>query len=143
MMLRKSPVSILVLAGLAAFSTGLVRAQVVVIANSSVTAESISKAELRGVFTGASTKLKDGSHVKPVLLKEGSTHADFVSSDLSMSVASLLVIGRGQVFSGQGTMPRTLDNESDVVAYVARTPGAVGYVSKATPREGVHEIAVK
>jgi len=139
----KRRILLLSLVCLALFFRGAVHAQVVVIANPSVSADSISRAELRNVFTGESSKLRDGSHVKPVLLKEGSTHSEFVTTDLSMSVAGLLIVWRNLVFSGQGTMPRTFEEESALVAYVAHTPGVIGYVSKATPREGVRELAVK
>lgn len=143
MILRNRFIPILVLTGLALLAGNVVHAQVVVIANASVSADSISRVELRNVFTGASTKLKDGSHVKPVLLKEGPTHTEFVTTDLSMSVASLLVIWRGLVFSGQGAMPRTAQDESAMVAYVAQTPGAIGYVNRTTPHGGVRELSVR
>lgn len=49
------------------------RAQVVVIANPSVKSADISRNDLRDVFTGITSNLKDGSHVVPVLLKDGPT----------------------------------------------------------------------
>jgi hypothetical protein len=40
-------------------------------------------------------------------------------------------------------MPKSLESEAAVVEYVAHTAGAIGYISKATPHEGVKVIAVR
>jgi hypothetical protein len=50
---------------------------------------------------------------------------------------------RSLVFSGQASMPKNLDPESAVVEFVAHNAGAIGYIGKATPHEGVKVIAVK
>jgi ABC-type phosphate transport system substrate-binding protein len=40
-------------------------------------------------------------------------------------------------------MPKSLESESAVVAYVAHNAGAIGYIGKGTPHEGVKVLAVK
>jgi hypothetical protein len=40
-------------------------------------------------------------------------------------------------------MPAAFATEAELVAFVAATPGAVGYIDSATPHEGVKEVAVK
>jgi ABC-type phosphate transport system substrate-binding protein len=50
---------------------------------------------------------------------------------------------RSILFSGQGAMPKTLDSEAAVVEYVARTPGAIGYIGRAAPHEGVKILIVR
>ena len=120
-----------------------VAAQVIVIANPSVKAASVSKAELRDVFTGASSSLNDGSRVVPVLLKQGATHTDFLSAYLGKNDAALRTGWRGLVFSGQAVMPKSLDSEAAVVEYVAHTSGALGYINTATPHDGVKVLTVQ
>lgn len=139
----KSALRIFLLLSAALLVNTAAHAQVLVIANSSVAADSISKAELRNVFTGAATKLKDGSRVKPVLLKQGPTHNAFVTGNLGQSEVGLLVCWRGLVFSGQATMPRTFEDEGAEVTYIAQTPGAVGYINPATPHGSVKVLDVK
>lgn len=128
-----------------AVSLSVVRAQsqVLVIVNPSVQADSISKAELREVFTGAATRLKEGGRVVPALLKEGPAHSEFLSTDLGESPVALLLCWRGLVLSGQATMPKSFDSESAMVEYVAHTPGAIGYIAKATPHDGVKVLTVR
>jgi ABC-type phosphate transport system substrate-binding protein len=40
-------------------------------------------------------------------------------------------------------MPKALASDGDMVAYVARTKGAIGYVSGGTATEGVKTLEVK
>ncbi len=117
--------------------------QVVVIANASVKSADVSNADLRDVFTGTSSSLKDGSHVTPVLLKQGMVNDSFLTLYVGKSDTAFRANWRSLLFSGQGVMPRTLDSEVAMVEYVAHTPGAIGYVSRATPHEGVKVLAVR
>jgi hypothetical protein len=121
---------------------GRAEAQVIVIANQSVKSDAVSKNDLREVFLGNSTNLKDGSRVKPVLLKEGAIHAEFLSNVMGKSPTGFMVAWRGVVMSGQSTMPKAFDSETAMVDYVSHTAGAVGYIGKATPHGGVKVIDV-
>ncbi|HEY3707082.1 MAG TPA: hypothetical protein VGL22_18625 [Terracidiphilus sp.] len=116
-------------------------AQVIVVANPAVSAGSISKAELRDVFTGASTSVH-GARVKPALLKEGPAHSEFLTNYVGRSPVTFIMSWRGLVLSGQATMPRTFDTEAALVDYVSRTPGAIGYVSKSAPHDSVKVLTV-
>jgi len=120
-----------------------VQAQVVVIANSSVKSAEVSNADLRDVFTGTSTTFKDGSHVTPVLLKQGAVNDGFLTLYVGKSDAAFRAGWRSLLFSGQGAMPKTLESETAMVDYVAHTAGAVGYIAHTTPHEGVKVLAVR
>jgi ABC-type phosphate transport system substrate-binding protein len=119
------------------------KAQVIVIANPGVKATEISKNDLRDVFTGNATTLKDGSRVVPILLKAGTAHEEFLQAYIGKSDTAYRAGWRSLVFSGQASMPKNLDPESAVVEFVAHNAGAIGYVGKATPHEGVKVLPVK
>jgi len=119
------------------------RAQVIVIANPGVKAADVSKADLRDVFTGAASSLKDGSHVTPILLKQGGAHEEFLSAYVGKNDTAFRASWRSLVFSGQATMPKSLDSEAAVVDFVAHNAGAIGYIGKATPHDGVKVLAVR
>jgi ABC-type phosphate transport system substrate-binding protein len=114
-----------------------------VIANPSVKSADVSKGDLRDVFTGTSTTLKDGSHVVPVLLKGGEANDAFLSAFIGKGDAAFRAGWRSLVFSGQATMPKTVDSEAAMAEYVAKTPGAIGYVGKSAAHEGVKVLAIK
>jgi ABC-type phosphate transport system substrate-binding protein len=119
------------------------QAQAIIIANPSVKSADVSKNDLRDVFTGAASSLKDGSKVTPVLLKSGGVHDEFLSEFIGKNDTAFRASWRSLVFSGQASMPKSLDSEAAIVDYVAHNPGAIGYIGKATPHEGVKVLAVK
>jgi ABC-type phosphate transport system substrate-binding protein len=119
------------------------QAQVLVIANAGVKAGDVSKSDLRDLFTGASSSLKDGSHVTLVILKQGPANDEFLSLYVGKSDSAFRAGWRSLLFSGQGVMPKIMESEMAMVEYVAHTPGAIGYVAKATPHDGVKTLTVR
>ena len=119
------------------------KAQVIVIANPGVKASEVSKSDLKDVFTGAATSLKDGSKVVPILLKAGTTHEEFLQAYIGKNDTAYRAGWRSLVFSGQASMPKSLDADADVVEFVAHHAGAIGYIGKATPHDGVKVLTVK
>ena len=111
-----------------------------VIANSSVQATSISASDLRSVYLEEKSSLAGSGHVEPVLAKGGPAHEAFLKQVLGRSDADLQMYYRSLVFTGRGSMPKTLDSDEAVVAYVAKTRGAIGYVSSAADVEGVRTL---
>ena len=117
-------------------------ADIKVIANSSVSSSSISTDELKDVFLLTKNSF-GGGHAEPVLEKGGAAHEAFVKSYLGKSDTALQTYYRSLVFTGKASMPKTLGTDADVVAYVAKTKGAIGYVSAGASTEGVKTLEVK
>jgi ABC-type phosphate transport system substrate-binding protein len=131
---------------LAALSIGTATASAAdfkVIANSSVGASSVSAEELKGVFLATKSSLSDGSHVEPVLLKSGAVHAAFLKDYVGKNDSGLETYYRSLVFTGKGSMPKTFATDAEVVAYVAKTKGAIGYVAAGTDTGGAKVLEVK
>jgi ABC-type phosphate transport system substrate-binding protein len=118
------------------------KAQVIVIANPSVKTSDVSKNDLKDVFTGASTSL-GGSNVVPILLKSGTAHEEFLQAYIGKNDTAYRAGWRSLVFSGQATMPKSLDGDAAVVEFVAHNAGSIGYIGKGTPHEGVKVLAVR
>lgn len=113
-----------------------------IVANSKVKADSISKEELKSVFLLRTKTLRDGSVVEPVLQKSGSTHDTFLKRYLERDSEEIRTYYQGLVFTGKAEMPRQLNSDAEVVAYVARTKGAIGYVSSESDTAGVKVLRV-
>ena len=134
---------LLVAAGLVTFAGGSAQAgSVKIIANSSVEARAVTVDELKSVFLQEKSSLADGSHVVPVLEKGGPAHAAFLKEYLGQNDDTLQNYYRTLVFTGRGSLPKSLHSDEEVVAYVARTHGAIGYVSSTSPVDGVKTLAV-
>ncbi len=115
-----------------------------VIANPSVKADTISTGEIKKVFLEEKISLADGTHVEPVLEKGGAVHVAFLHEYLGISEEDLHAHYETLLFTGTGFIPKAFASDDEVVAYVARTQGAIGYVSAAASVEwrGVKTLVV-
>jgi hypothetical protein len=113
-----------------------------VIANPSVKASDISIDDLNDVFLAIRTSLPDGSPVEPVLARAGSAHDAFLK-DLGKSGSALSTYYRSLVFTGKAGMPKICGSDAEVIAYVAKTKGAVGYVSAEARAPGTKTLGLK
>jgi TonB family protein len=135
---RMIVVGVLMLASKAIVLAGEVK----VIANAAMNSASISDSELRSVFLLQRKTLKDGTAVEPVLQKRGPVHDAFCKHFLSRDGEEIGIYYDGIVFTGKGSMPKQLNSDADVLNYVARTPGAIGYVSSSASADGVKVLMI-
>jgi hypothetical protein len=62
---------------------------------------------------------------------------------LKRSVGAVRSYWQQRIFSGRDVPPPELDSETSVVAYVAKFPGAIGYVSGGAKLSGVAELGLR
>jgi hypothetical protein len=144
-MTNKKGLQHLLFAALAAFllhPAGAFAADLKVIANPSVSASSISSADIQAVFLLDKDSVS-GSHVEPVVSKGGSTHEAFLKAYMGKNDSALQAFYRSLVFTGKASMPKELASDAEIVAYVAKTKGAIGYVSEGASTDGVKVLDVK
>jgi hypothetical protein len=84
-----------------------------------------------------------GGNVVPILLKTGASNDEFLQAYIGKNDAAYRAGWRSLVFSGQATMPKSLDSDAAVVEFVAHNAGTIGYIGKASPHDGVKVITVK
>lgn len=113
-----------------------------VIANPSVTTDFISAGELKRIYLLQTRKLKNGSVVEPVLQKRGTVHDTFSRQFLERDGEEIRTYYHGVVFTGKGSMPRQVNSDQEMVSYIARTRGAIGYVSGGANIDGVKALFV-
>lgn len=119
-------------------------AQVVIIASPDLKIESISKEDLRNLFTGASQTVRHTSHVSPVLLTWNSpTHYEFLETYLGEKAGDFRADWVSLLFAGKQRLPPTLATEADVVDYVMHHPATIGYIREATSHHGVLVLTIK
>ena len=112
-----------------------------IVANPSIRTDSITPAELRSIFLQDQKSL-DGSRVEPVLAKSGAAHDVLLRRYLGKSDDVLRTYYRTLIFTGTGAMPKFLDSDAEIVRYVAKTRGALGYVSIDCPTTGVKVLTI-
>ncbi len=116
---------------------------VVVVANPSVKSSEVSADEVKLVFLGQKTSLSDGSSVEPVLAQGGAAHEAFLKTYVGKTDPALRNHFKSLVFTGKGSMPKSLASDADIVAYVTKTKGAIGYVSAAASVGGAKKLTIK
>ncbi|MFM2125450.1 MAG: hypothetical protein RL328_1901 [Acidobacteriota bacterium] len=117
-------------------ATAIQGADYVIIANSSLGDAQITASDLKQIFLGVKTTV-GGQHVEPVVAQAGLAHRQFVLDCLGKSETGLKHYYRMALFSGRSSMPRAFATEDEIVAFVARTKGAIGYVSDSANLAGV------
>jgi hypothetical protein len=124
-------------------TSGANAAEVKLIANPSVGATSISADDVKRVFLGTKGSLDDGSRVEPVLAKSGAAHEAFLKQYVGKTDAALQTYYRSLVFTGKGSMPKAFASDAEVVSYVSKTKGAIGYVGAGASASGVKTLEVR
>jgi len=117
--------------------------ELLVIANSGVSDEAVTRTTVSDIYLGKKTKWGNGEAIRVVMLKGGSTHERFVQEVVGTSPVKLKNYWKKVVFTGTGTPPKIIKTETDMVARVASTSGAIGYVDSATSHGGVKVAGVR
>jgi ABC-type phosphate transport system substrate-binding protein len=103
---------------------------------------SLSDDDLKGYYLGKKASWPDGSKVVVVVLKDGSSH-DNLMKILGKNTSQFSTGWKKLVFTGKGSMPEQVANEDELVAFIARTPGAIGYADAGKAKEGVKIVPVE
>mgnify|MGYP001556125177 FL=1 len=104
-----------------------------IIANSSVFQETISKRELRSIFSLKLTQWRTGERIIVVTYSSeksvGKTyHANFCKDSLGVFPHQLQQAWDRSMYSGRGIPPKKVETLEQMFEFVSRTKGAIGYV---------------
>jgi hypothetical protein len=98
---------------------------------------------LEEAFLKKTTSWPGGGAIRPVDLGPTSSIRSHFSSDvLHRSVAEVKSYWQQWIFTGRGVPPPELASDDDVVKYVLKYSGAVGYVAGSTTLNGTKPVAV-
>ena len=128
---------------LLAFSSGIVWADVVIIAHKDVPETEITEKGLQEIFLGKRVQWKDNSVVHPATVKEAELHEAFLEQYMKKSPSQWITHWKRMVFTGNGTPPEQFANQQELLEYVTNTKGAIGYVDAEFPIENVIIIEVQ
>jgi hypothetical protein len=115
-----------------------------VVAHPSHAGGSVERAFLADAFLKKVTRWAGGETIRPVDLRPNNTaRKRFTDVVLKRSVGAVRSYWQQRIFSGRDVPPPELDSDEDVLAFVAKHPGAVGYVSGAAKLQGVRELSIR
>jgi ABC-type phosphate transport system substrate-binding protein len=91
---------------------------------------SVDRRFLAEAFLKKTTEWPNGELIRPVDLPPGSAVRRRFSEDvMRRTVSEVKTFWQQRIFSGRGVPPPELDTDDEVVTYVLKYGGAVGYVS--------------
>ena len=104
-----------------------------IVVNPGVPGKSIKKQVLGQIFLRAVVKWGDGTPIRPVDRSLTSPlRIEFSRAFLGFTALEVQHHWRREISRGN-IPPPVKDSDEDVIAFVAASPGAIGYVSEATP----------
>ncbi len=115
-----------------------------VIVNPANDASSVDREFLADAFLKKATTWPNSETIRPADLAGSSpVRRQFSDEVLRRTVAEVKGYWQQRIFSGRDVPPPEFDSDEEVVKYVLKYEGAVGYVSGAANLEGTHVVAVR
>jgi hypothetical protein len=115
-----------------------------IITNPNVAEKTISKSSLRAIFGMRLHAWPDGSAVRVFVLPDDAPlHIAFSKEKLNVFPYQLRLAWDRLVFSGTGQAPDTVNSPEEMLAKVASTPGAIGYLYKSKLDGRVNVLQIK
>jgi hypothetical protein len=115
---------------------------VVVVAHPGVKVAEVSGEDLKSLFLGRTTSWSDGSPARPAMLAGGPELDEFLKRYIKKAPSHFGLHWKKAVYTGTGTPPAEFATEAELIDYVTRTPGAVGFVATGTDVHGARVIVV-
>lgn len=117
-------------------------AEVAIIVNADSEIANASTSEVAQLFLGKRNRI-DGQAVRAVDQSEGqATRDEFYNKVVGKTASQLNAYWSRLIFTGKGTPPDQVDDDAEVVEYVAEDVDLVGYVSPSAVDETVKVILV-
>lgn len=114
------------------------------IANPEVPAENLTRSVVRSIFSMRMTSWPSGMPIRVFVLGDkNNLHASFSKRILGVFPHQLRRAWNRQIFSGTGQAPEKVESEREMLDKVARTPGAIGYISEEMINEQIRTLAVE
>ena len=101
-----------------------------IIVHQKVPAVRLDQNMIQRIFLGKTRNWDDGSAIVLAILKNGSVHDAFLKNLIKRNPNQFRGYWNKAIFTGTGTFPKTFSDESEMLKFVAETPGAIGYVSE-------------
>lgn len=120
-----------IMVGVAVITGGAVNfadaGEMYVITNKAVPDSSLSQAELKNIFLGKKVRWADNQRIDCVAQKDTPCHESFLQNYVQKNPFQFNNYWKKQIFTGKGQPPRTFATEQELIDYVSRTSGAIGY----------------
>lgn len=113
------------------------------VANPALGVASVSKADLKRVYTGKKTQLGGAKVVPFMVVETNPAAASFLQDVLGMSPSEFKKYWVDAQIKGEGTAPATQKTSAAAIMVSSDLPGAIAIVEKSAVNASVKEVAVQ
>lgn len=106
-----------------------VQSTVALIANKDVAESSLALKDVESIFLGNKTKWDNKDKITIYTMDVAEVHKNFLNDFVATTPAKFKSHWKKQVFTGKADEPAEFKSEKEMFDHVAKTKGAVGYVS--------------
>ncbi|WP_232297935.1 substrate-binding domain-containing protein [Nitrosospira sp. NpAV] len=115
-----------------------------IVTNPSVNEKTLPKSSLRAIFGMRLHTWPDGTAIRVFVMPDDAPlHVAFSKEKLNVFPYQLRSTWDRLVFSGTGQAPDTVMSPEEMLARVANTPGAIGYLTKSKTDGRVNVLEIK
>lgn len=119
-------------------ATANAKAEVALIGNTSLSISALSPGDASDLFLGKSKTLSDGTAITVVDLPKGNaTKNEFYEKVIRKNPNQIRAYWAKRIFTGKGSPPSTLMDDSAVMKWVAGGDGRIGYVDSKSVDDSV------
>ncbi len=103
--------------------------------------KAITTEDAKSILLGSLTKWRTGPVIKLIVLTDGPVHEHVIKHYTQRTPDQFDKFWKKLIFTGNGIMPAQAKTDAEVVAFVAATPGACGYVAKGSATSAVKVLS--
>jgi ABC-type phosphate transport system substrate-binding protein len=108
--------------------------EVFIISNPGIRISTLDNLDVKEIFTGKRTRWDSDAKIIIATLYDSEVHRKFLEQFVKKTPFQFKNYWRSKVFTGEGMLPKTFQNEESLIEFVAATRGAVGYISTPTDK---------
>lgn len=101
----------------------------------------LTKQEVQKIYLGKQKRWDDGTKIHLTTYNGGELADSFMKHYLGKKHSQFLIYWKQLMFTGRGIMPKQVETQEEMIEYVKKTPGAIGYISDANI-DGISVIRV-
>ena len=120
-----------------------VHAQVLFIANKSVSETALTSSEIKDIFLGKKKKWSNNTRIYFVVSGNDQLHEAFLQAYISKTPNQFNAYWKNMLFTGKGSPPKVRNTDKEVIEYVAEIPGAIGYIDSGSTPASVKTLSVQ
>lgn len=105
--------------------------------------KSISRSDLKDMFSNKKQRWPHGGKVELVTYKSGAVQDEFCNSFLGKSASQFKQFWRQLVFTGQGASPKEVNSVADMLEAISKDKGAIGFVPADANLSSVKTLTVE